>query len=241
MSTTEASGYAQAIRPQTPKWIHVLSTGTFRSWKGSMEGFMKRNTAHTVAFIGVMSALTFVVLTLETYVFIYFIKPSPAFLSIPLFIALSMYGDWRHAFIGGTVFGCCSFFLSFIVGYTVFYNPLISILPRAIAGVAGYWILHGLTLLTNRKAKDVVRAVAAALTVVLHTVLVLGAMEIFGTGGAFLDTVWQTIIGLNFVAEFVCAIVLTPVLVRVFKRTTKTPDFPLRRSRSNETSQKEEK
>ncbi len=186
---------------------------------------MKRNVAHSVAFIGVMTALMAVVLTLETYVFIYFIKPSPAFLSIPLFIALSMYADWKRSFIGGTIFGVCSFVLSFIVGYTVFYNPLISVLPRTIAGVSGYFILHGFTVITKGKAKDIVRAVSAALTVILHTVLVLMAMEVFSTGGAFFDTVWQTIIGLNFVSEFVCAILLTPVLLRIMKKYTHTPDF----------------
>ena len=190
---------------------------------------MKRGAAHTIAFIGVMTALMAVVLTLETYVFIYFIKPSPAFLSIPLFIALSMYSDWKHSFIGGTIFGVCSFVLSFIVGYTVFFNPLISVLPRTIAGVAGYFILHGLTVATKGKGKDVVRAVAAALTVVLHTVLVLGAMEIFVSGGAFLDTVWQTILGVNFLSEIVCAIFLVPILVRIMKKFTKTPDvLPLK-------------
>ena len=191
---------------------------------------MKRGVAHSVAFIGVMTALMAVVLTLETYVFIYFIKPSPAFLSIPLFIALSMYGDWKRSFIGGTIFGCCSFVLSFVVGYTVFYNPLISVLPRTLAGVTGYFILHGLTLLFKGKAKDIVRAVAAAITVVLHTVLVLGAMEIFSSGGAFFDTVWQTIIGVNFFAEFACAIVLVPIFVRIMKSVTHTPDLlPLKK------------
>lgn len=191
---------------------------------------MKKNISHTVAFIGVMTALMAVVLTLETYVFIYFIKPSPAFLSIPLFIALSMYGDWKRSFIGGTIFGCCSFVLSFVVGYTVFYNPLISILPRTLAGVAAYWILYGLTTLTKGHSKDVVRAVAAALSVVFHTIFVLGAMELFATGGAFFDTVWQTIIGVNFLSELVCAILLTPIFVRVMKRYTKTPDvLPIRK------------
>lgn len=193
---------------------------------------MKRNVAHTVAFIGIMTALMAVVLTLETYVFIYFIKPSPAFLSIPLFIALSMYGDWKRSFIGGTIFGCCSFVLSFVVGYTVFYNPLISILPRTIAGVAGYFILHGFMTATKGKSKDVMRAIAAALTVVIHTVLVLGAMELFATGGAFFNTVWQTIIGFNFISELICAIILTPVLVRVMKKQTGTPDvIPLRKAK----------
>jgi uncharacterized membrane protein len=190
-----------------------------------MEVIMKRDVAHTVAFIGIMTALMAVVLSLETYVFIYFIKPSPAFLSIPLFIALSMYGDWKRSLIGGTIFGVCSFVLSFMVGYTVFYNPLISVLPRTIAGVAGYFILHGLTVLTKGKSKDIVRGAAAALTVLLHTVLVLGAMELFSAGGAFFDTVWQTIIGVNFISEFICAIVLTPVLIRVMKKYTHTPDL----------------
>ena len=190
-----------------------------------MEVIMKRDVAHTVAFIGIMTALMAVVLSLETYVFIYFIKPSPAFLSIPLFIALSTYGDWKRSFIGGTIFGVCSFVLSFMVGYTVFYNPLISVLPRTIAGVAGCFILHGLTVLTKGKSKDIVRGAAAALTVLLHTVLVLGAMELFSAGGAFFDTVWQTIIGVNFISEFICAIVLTPVLIRVMKKYTHTPDL----------------
>ncbi len=208
---------------------------------------MKRNAAHTVAFIGVMTALMAVVLTLETYVFIYFIKPSPAFLSIPLFIALSMYADWKHSFIGGTIFGFCSFGLSFIVGFEAFFNPLISVLPRALAGVAGYFILHGLTSLTKGKAKDIIRAVAAALTVVVHTVLVLGAMEIFSLGGAFFYNVWQTIVGINFLSEIGCAIVLVPVFVRVMKKTTHTPDFlPLRKQKtggipSNEETSEEEK
>ena len=196
---------------------------------------MKRDISHTVAFIGLMTALMAVVLTLETYVFIYFIKPSPAFLSIPLFIALSMHGDWKQSFIGGTVFGCCSFVLSFIVGYTVFYNPHISILPRTLAGVIGYFILHGLTVLTKGKGKDGMRMLAAALTVLIHTVLVLGAMEIFSSGGAFMDTVWQVIIGVNFLAEFACAIFLTPILIRVMKKYTKTPDLiPLKAKGKNE-------
>ncbi len=191
---------------------------------------MKRDLSHTIAFIGVMAALMFVVLMLETYVFIYFIKPSPAFLSIPLFVSLSMHSDWKRSFIGGTVFGCCSFILSFIVGYTVFYNPLISILPRTLAGVGGYFILHGLTILLKNVKRPIVYAVAAACTVLLHTVLVLGSMQIFATGGAFFDTVWQTIIGVNFLSEFACAIVLTPIFVRIMKKIAKEPDFqPLKK------------
>ena len=221
------SAYTFSVRLNVEDKIFFYTGILYKELDG---GFMKRDLAHLVAFIGVMTALMAVVLTLETYVFIYFIKPSPAFLSIPLFIALSMYGEWKQSFIGGTIFGCCSFVLSFVVAYTVFYNPLISILPRTLTGVAGYWILHGLTVATKGKSKDAVRAVASALTVVLHTVLVLGAMELFASGGAFFDTVWQTIIGVNFISEFVCAIFLTPILIRIMKKCTNTPDFiPLKR------------
>ena len=93
------------------------------------------------------------------------------------------------------------------------------------AGVGGYWILHGLTVACKGTGKDTVRAIAAALTVILHTVLVLGAMEVFASGGAFFDTVWQTILGINFISECICAIFITPILVRVMKKYTKTPDF----------------
>ena len=142
-----------------------------------------------------------------------------------------MHSDWKRSFIGGTVFGCCSFILAFIVGYTVFYNPLISILPRTIAGVGGYFILHGLTVVIKKAKRSLLYAIAAGLTVLLHTILVLGSMQIFATGGAFFDTVWQTIIGVNFISEFVCAIILTPILVGVMKKTTKTPEFiPLKKS-----------
>jgi hypothetical protein len=76
------------------------------------------------------------------------------------------------------------------------------------------------------------RAIAAGLTVILHTVLVLGAMEIFSFGDAFFDTVWQTIIGVNFISEFACAILLTPILIRITKKYTGTPDvIPLRKKR----------
>ena len=181
---------------------------------------MKQDKAHTVAFIGVMAALMFVVLALETYIFIYFIKPSPAFISIPLFLALSMYGDWKRSFLGGTLFGVCSFLLSFLVGYTVFFNPLISVLPRVIAGVLAYLIYAGLSALTRGRGDAIVCALSAALAVILHTVLVLGAMQLFSEGGAFVDTVWQTIIGLNFAVELVCAVLLVPVFVRVLRRMT---------------------
>lgn len=179
---------------------------------------MKKNVAHTVAFIGVMTALTFALLTLETYVFVMIIPVPPAIFTIPLFIALSMFGDWRHSFIGGTIFGSCSFILSFMLGITLFQNPLISILPRTLAGVGGFWMFKALNAsfrVKQGKLAYVTCGIAAGLTVILHTVLVFTAMEIFNVQAA-----WKVIISVNFAAEFGCSIFLVPVYVFTMRRVT---------------------
>jgi len=178
-----------------------------------------------IAFIGVMAALMFVILMLETYVFIYFIKPSPAFLSIPLAISLSIFRKKKSMFIGGTTFGFCSFILSFIVGYPTFYNPLISILPRVIFGV-----LSGLTYilfskLFSKSEKPFINStlpmsIAGAFGVIFNTVFTLLAMSLFAEGD-FLAMTFQTILGFNFVFELISAIILVPIITNVALKFTK--------------------
>jgi uncharacterized membrane protein len=118
--------------------------------EAKMKTRLKKSSAQTIALAGVMSALVFVVLTLETLVFKYFIDPSPAFFSIPIALALSMYGDWKKSFLGGTILGMCSLILAFAIGYITFYNPLISVLPRVIIGVVAYWTYYGFSKLFQK-------------------------------------------------------------------------------------------
>lgn len=184
---------------------------------------MKNSIAKSVAFIGVMAALVFVVLTLETYVFIYFIKPSPAFFSIPIAISLSVFADWKKMFVGGTILGVCAFILSFIVGYAPFYNPVVSVLPRIIMGIVAYGVLTGVRALCKNKKSVFVRevipcSVAGACGVITNTVLVLLMMFAFAGGDAFLETALATILSLNFLLEFICALLLVPVFVRTMRR-----------------------
>lgn len=175
-----------------------------------------------VALAGVMAALMFVILLLETYVFIAFIKPSPAFLSIPIAIALSVYGDKKTMFLGGTIFGFCSFILSFIVGYITFYNPLISILPRILMGIIAYFACACTLRLTkkseNKFLKNVLPySVGGLFGVLANTCLVLLSMSIF-SGDPFVDTAIAVILGLNFSLELICAVILVPVLVAAIKK-----------------------
>ena len=175
-----------------------------------------------IALAGVMSALMFVILLLETYVFIAFIKPSPAFLSIPIAIALSVYGDKKTMFLGGTIFGFCSFILSFIVGYITFYNPLISILPRVLMGIIAYFacaLTMRLTKNSNNKFLNAVLpySVGGLFGVLANTCLVLLSMSIF-SGDPFVDTAIAVILGLNFSLELICSVILVPILVAAIKK-----------------------
>lgn len=175
-----------------------------------------------IALAGVMTALTFVVLLLETYVFIAFIKPSPAFLSIPVAIALSVYGDKKTMFLGGTIFGVCSFILSFIVGYATFYNPLISVLPRILMGIIAYFACAVTVSLTKKSGNKFIKnvlpySVGGVFGVLANTCLVLLSMSVF-SGDPFIDTAIAVILGLNFSLELICSAVFVPVLVAAIKK-----------------------
>lgn len=201
---------------------------------------MKRDVAHRVAFFGVMTALIFVVLTVETYVFIGILGINPAFLSLPLAIALCLYSDWRGEFVGGTIFGVCAFIISFMVGYTPMWNPLVSVLPRLLMGIGAYWIYHLISLVANKiicsrekKGKflqgkkrnvfwrETLPAVVGGLCgALINTILVLVMLSVFG-GDAF-SVAFTVAISFNSPIEMACAAVLVPIYVRVMKTALKT-------------------
>ena len=180
--------------------------------------------AKNIAYLGVMTALVFVVLMLETYVFIAFINPSPAFLTIPLAIALCLRGKKSDMFVGGTILGVSSFILSFIVGYAAFYNPLISVLPRIFIGVVSYFVGAGLAKLFKNAKSEIVReylplSIAGMAGVLTNTVLVLSMLAIFDFSG--ITAVFSTILSFNFLIEFICGATLVPVLVIAIRKVSK--------------------
>ena len=182
------------------------------------------NKAHNIAYFGVMTALVFVVLALETYVFIAFINPSPAFLTIPLAIALCLRGRKSDMFVGGTILGVCSFILSFIVGLAAFYNPLISVLPRVFIGIVAYYTGMGFTKLFRNSNSKIVReylplSIAGMAGVLTNTVLVISMLALFDFSG--ITAVLTTILSFNFLIEFICGAILVPVLVLAIKKVSK--------------------
>lgn len=180
------------------------------------------NSAKKIAYIGVMSSLEFAVLALETYVFVLFIKPSPAILTIPIAIAICLRGEKWDMLVGGTIFGVCSFILSFMVGLVSFSNPLISILPRVIMGIAVYYSCRLFEKHFSGSKNTFVNSVlpvalAGAVGVIVNTVLVLSMLMLFDFSG--IKEVLAAVLSFNTLFELISGIILTPVLVKTIKKT----------------------
>lgn len=176
------------------------------------------NKTRLISFMGIMSALEFVVLLLETYVFGVLIPIAPpCILSISIAITLSVYdGNYKKMFIGGTILGVCSFVISFIVGLPAFMLPWISILPRVFIGIVAFSITKLFKFLfrnvENKKILNYLPYVLGAIFGVLtNTVLVLFALYFGGFIG--IEDIVATFVAINFPLELVGSAILVPVFV----------------------------
>ena len=183
---------------------------------------MEKSSAKKIAFYGVMAALMFVFLLIETFLFTaFFGKFTPAILTLPLAVALSLFNGKKGFFIGGTIFGCCSFALAWCIGNVVFMNPLVSILPRIFIGVVAY-LVYSLSCKIFKKCKGehvkeiLPYSLAGAFGILTNSVCTIFMMWVFNAEE--IATIFTVIISINFIAEIVGAIVLAPIYVKVFKR-----------------------
>lgn len=189
---------------------------------------MKSDKAHLIAFIGVMSALIFVMFLLE-FAVLSGLGMTACILSLPMAIALSVYDDWKKSFLGGTILGCCSC-ISCLVGgsaYIMYANPLISILPCTFIGITAYWTYHGLSRALKNCKRDFLRdklpaAIAGIVGSVTNTVLYLTAICIWNGNfmGSF-TTIYAIIISIYFPIELAACFILVPVYVAVMRKITK--------------------
>lgn len=190
---------------------------------------MKSDKAHFIAFIGVMTALIFVLFLLEGTL-LSGVGMTACILSLPVAIALSIYDDWKKSFIGGTILGVCSaiFCLIFASLFIFYANPLISVLPRFFIGVTAYWSYFGLSkLFKNVKNKFVRETFPAALAGIIgsitNTVLYLLAVNIWtgNAAGAFTQ-ILTVAVSIYFPIELVACMVLVPAYVAVLKKINHT-------------------
>ncbi len=183
---------------------------------------METKSAKTIAFYGVASALMFVFLLIETYAFTAFLGSfTPAILTLPLAIAISLTSGKKGFISGGAIFGCCSFFLAVIIANPVFINPLVSILPRLFIGIVAYFVYLLMSRITKNAKKTFVKevlpvSVASIFGILANSVCTIFMMWIFNASS--LATVMTVIISFNFLGEVVGATVLCPIYVKTIKK-----------------------
>ena len=183
---------------------------------------MNKTSSKKIAFYGVVSALMFVFLLVETYLFTAFLGSfTPAILTLPFAVSLSLFSKKRGMLVGGTIFGCCSFFLAVIISNPIFINPLVSILPRIFIGVIAYFVYILVKRVCSFSKNTFVNetlplSIAGAFGILTNTVFTIFMMWVFNASS--LAAVMTVIISVNFLAEIVGAIILVPIYSRVLKR-----------------------
>ena len=177
-----------------------------------------RTMVLTAMFIGIMTLMTFV----PQIGFIQ-ITPDIAFtlLHIPVLVGAYLYG-WKYGLVLGFAFGFLSFLRALVSPTTVldamFVNPLISIVPRILFGLAAGLFFELLRRFKSIYVRWIFVALSCGILTLFHSALVLTMLGLFegpGIGASYGTDYWilmGTIIGTNGVSEAVVAFILVPLL-----------------------------
>ena len=152
---------------------------------------------------------------------------------IVIFIGCQTEG-FKVGFFLGLGYGLCSLISAFTQGANIlapiFYNPMVSVVPRMLIGVTCYFSYVGLKkgfkrCFKNKESRAAVRwnivlssAISSAVGVITNTLLVVGMIYAFNAGvnygGTVIDANFLSVlIGINFLIEIVIAVILTPPIV----------------------------
>ncbi len=154
---------------------------------------------------------------------------SATIIHIPVLIVAFAYGK-KSALIAGTAFGVGSWYASLTRGGVadlVFQNPLVSVLPRILFALIAVYLF---TVLKKQiKDERLSTAIAAGLSTLIHTLLVIGAIYLFAdfnslgfTGGfsGYLNII-KVIILTGGILEIILAAMLVPLATSAIKRVQK--------------------
>lgn len=186
---------------------------------------MNSSKVKIIALSGVMGALTFIAMFLETYVFNILIPIAPpCFLSLSLAITISLVGNYKFMFLGGTIMGFCSFIIAFIIGNPAFIFPWVSILPRFFIGIVAFLVAKLCLKLTAKKQNKFLTnylpyGVGAFFGAITNTVLTLTMLFICKFIGV--EGIIATFVAINFPIEIVASAILVPIFVNAVKRFEK--------------------
>ena len=162
-------------------------------------------------------------------IFVLVPMPNPLGVSmafVPL-IAVILAADVQGFGMGifaGTAFGVaslCNAFLHPSLLAPIFYNPLVSIVPRMIIPVTAYYSFKLMKKLLKKRSEDtstyVASTVSSVVAVVTNTTLVLLMMAAFNFGKTFEGTVINAaffggLLGVNFVFEVAICAFVAPIV-----------------------------
>ncbi|MDR1630281.1 MAG: ECF transporter S component, partial [Oscillospiraceae bacterium] len=141
-------------------------------------------------------------------------------LAIPVIIGSVVLGPAVGTILGAT-WGVTNWINAMILATAdaiVFQNPLVSVVPRILVGVAAGWAYVGLSkFIKKRPISIIITSIVASLT---NTVLVLTALNLFGTSSLFnlgdtIDLIIKVAFGLNGLIEIAVAIIIPLPIVLV--------------------------
>ncbi len=162
-------------------------------------------------------------------IFVLVPMPNPLGVSmafIPL-VAVILAADVQGLGMGlfaGTAFGIASLVNAFLhptLMAPMFYNPLVSILPRMVIPVTAYFSFKLVKKLLSKRSEDastfVASTVSSVVAVVTNTSLVLAMMAAFNFGKTFGSTVINAaffggLLGVNFVFEIAICAFVAPIV-----------------------------
>lgn len=138
--------------------------------------------------------------------------------------------------LAGTAWGLLTFIRAFVypssaLAPLIFTNPLISVVPRLLAGLLAGWVFW---LIKKSHKFGLAASCAGIISSLTNTVLVLGGIYLFANtpqvaagyhvSQANLGVALAAIVGTNGIAEMVLAGVLTPLIVLPLRRALKQTD-----------------
>lgn len=196
-----------------------------------MNANLNKNS-RTVAAVGISVALIAVLQALAEILQKVGLPVSLALGLLPVLVAAQFYGPKVGAICGG-FFGITSLIIAVVYSsaiplYSVAINPLVSVLPRILAGVASGLVYKGIKNKIKNEKKSVAASVAATVSGVLtNTVLFLGFFFLFAGGKTYgsvtVDFRWimASVVSINAAIELASFSVIVPLVVGALEKSAK--------------------
>lgn len=163
---------------------------------------------------------------------------------IAIFIACQVEGG-KVGFFMGFAFGMLSLISAIAVPQIlspVFYNPMVSVVPRLLIGITTYFSYVGLRkgfkrVFKNKDKKVATRinillssSISSAVGTITNTALVIAMIYAFNAGKAYGGIVinaafLSALVGINFVIEIAVAMILTPPIVLALRIALHKPEI----------------